>query len=288
MSRRRCASAVRESGIATLLVAACFSESEVGESTADGSTSGATTTIAGTSSTEPSADSTTGSACEDTDVPPFDLPWQGPVAIPMPGSDATACPDALTPGPRGYANAGEAACDCVCEADEPHELCAIRLDTSGECMLPDEPATSSCVTVPPGAVRYGIVGSMCMPSGVLHDDELTTVQACALEGSACVTVPQGWRGPCVWSDEPSCPPGYPNAFASDRIECGACDPCDTTEYCSSIAVVGWSAADCAGDSTPLTAECDPSRRAALQFTTDTTAACGATEATRTPLRFCCV
>lgn len=262
-----------------LLCVACFSESESDANTTahDSSTSASTTTVGSESSSgaislgeattamgvtsEVSADSsTTVAGCgEALEVPPFALPWSGPVVLVegAPMQPPPPCPDGFAPAGEPVIAAGTGdACGCTCT--EPiYERCnvLVRQGPNSNCDAGSFNAGDVCEPLAPEMIWSGATISEgdCTPAAAAvppMDTGATSLCAAMPGDPACIELPEGTIGPCIFAEEMAleCPAEYPVARPSKRLKCSDCVGCTELQtYCSMMRLEYFVSDDCSGD-----------------------------------------
>jgi hypothetical protein len=262
-----------------LLCAACFSESETDASSSahDSSSGSSSSTASGSESSsgaissgdatsgmsvtsDVSADSTTFAGCGDAlEVPPFAAPWSGPIVLAQgaPMQPPPPCPADFAPPVDPVVAAGTAdACACTCT--EPlYERCnvLVRQGTNSNCDAGTFGAGHVCEPLAPEMIWSGAAISVgdCTAAAVPvppMDSGATSLCAPMSEDAACIELPEGTIGPCVYAEEMvlDCPAEYPVALPSKRLKCSDCVGCtELSTYCSMMRLEYFLSDDCSGD-----------------------------------------
>ena len=314
-----------------LTCAACFSESDAESGGDQGSsgtmattatTNGASTSSSGTDATssptsgttdtisdtisdtmaDTMADSTTASDCGPMQpVPPFDdSQWSGPIVIVhgVPMMPPLDCPDGFDEdGAPVVGVAGPSMCECTCD-EALWERCHVTITTGPDlmCTGPMIAATAACqgLGVAVDAVGKSVTPGECManPHAVPPEGEGPTTLCTPSEpDAACIAVPEGTQGPCIYTQaDTGCPGEYPNGVPSKRPICSTCTSCtDLPSYCTALHVELFSTDDCSGASQATAAVCTMGDvpTIAVRLVETMPYSCSSDEVTPNPVSICC-
>jgi hypothetical protein len=93
----------------------------------------------------------------------------------------------------------------------------------------------------------GDSGASCDATGsLLPGPAAIPTSLCAVPDDECVTVPEGFVGPCVIGLGATCPDGFDDLTEVDSLGCSVCPPCLQADVCAARRFETFANADCGG------------------------------------------